>query len=113
MQRRFSKFLSDLRTALPGGKTYKTVWAWLLGDSIPPPCCQKILIAHLREQGWNVGPRDFIRGAAASNHPLFVHLRLLRSSLSSESLDQLFFSQVSTTCKETPGKEPSDADQII
>lgn len=88
---KYSKFLQELRSSFSRHWTYDELWALLLGDTLPSKHQQQVLLAHFRSHGWNVSPRDFIRGTAASNHPVFINLRLLRHSLSRSELDILFF----------------------
>ena len=73
-------FISTLISAFKFHPNYKRVWDWLLGNKIPSPSQQRVLIAHFKSYGIEVSPRDFIRGTAASNNPIFIHLRLLRRS---------------------------------
>ena len=87
----FSPFLQELRTAFVRHITYDTVWSLLLGDKVPSKHQQQVLLDHFRSHGWKVTPRDFIRGTAASNHPVFINLRMLRHTLSRSELDALFF----------------------
>jgi hypothetical protein len=86
-----TRFMRDLTSKFRRHVTRKDVWAWLLGDAIPSPSERQILITQLNSQGWKVTPRDFVRSTAASNHPLFINLRLLRHSLDRSVLETMFF----------------------
>ena len=80
MGRKVNSFISTLRYAFSHHYTLKDVWAMLLGDKVPSPYQRQVLIAHFKSYGLEVSPRDFIRGTAASNNPIFINLRLLRRS---------------------------------
>ena len=71
-------FISTLRRSFKHHHTLNEVWDWLLGNKIPSPNQRQVLIAHFKSYGLEVSPRDFIRGTAASNNPIFIQLRLLR-----------------------------------
>lgn len=86
-----TEFIRTLRAAFSTHPTLDELWALLLGETVPSPAQQKILLAHFRSYGFEVLPRDFIRGTAASNNPIFINLRLLRRSLDRSSLECLFF----------------------
>ena len=88
---RYSKFLQERRNSFSHHWTYDELWAMLLGDKLPSKAEQHVLLTHFRSHGWNVSPRDFIRGTAASNHPMFINLRMLRRTLRRSELDALFF----------------------
>ena len=79
-------FVSTLRGAFSTHPTLDTLWAWLLGDVVPSEREAGVLIDHFRSYGLEVSPRDFVRGTAASNNPIFIHLRLLRRSLDRSDL---------------------------
>ena len=87
-----TEFIRTLRAAFSTHPTLDTLWSLLLGDVVPTPAQQKILLDHFRSYGFEVLPRDFIRGTAASNNPIFINLRLLRQSLDRSNLECLFFS---------------------
>lgn len=87
-----TEFIRTLRASFSTRPTLDTLWALLLGDVVPTPYQQKVLLAHFRSYGFEVLPRDFIRGTAASNNPIFINLRLLRRSMDRSSLESLFFS---------------------
>lgn len=78
MRRSKDTFISTLRRSFKHHHTEAEVWDWLLGNKIPSPHQRQVLIAHFKSYGLEVSPRDFIRGTAASNNPIFIHLRLLR-----------------------------------
>ena len=71
--------------------TYETLWSMLLGELVPSQKHIGVLVDHFNQLGWNVTPRDFLRGTAASNNQSFILLRLLRNSLSRSELEKQFF----------------------
>lgn len=86
-----TRFMRSLRASLSHHYTLGELWSYLLGDAIPSPVVRQALIDLLNSQGWKVDTRDFIRSTAASNHPLFINLRLLRHSLDRDTLELTFF----------------------
>lgn len=84
-------FMQELKSLFSRHWTYDELWSLLLGDKIPNKSQQQVLLDHFRSHGWKVTPRDFIRGTAASNHPVFINLRMLRHTLSRSELASLFF----------------------
>jgi len=90
-RRRPSRFLQELKSSFSRHWTYAELWSLLLGDKIPTESQQQVLLDHFRSHGWKVTPRDFVRGTAASNHPVFINLRMLRHTLSRSELESLFF----------------------
>ena len=87
-----TEFIRTLRASFSTHPTLDTLWSLLLGEVVPTPAQQQILLDHFRSYGFEVLPRDFVRGTAASNNPIFINLRLLRRSLDRSSLELLFFS---------------------
>ena len=63
----------------------------LLGDSIPHRNAIGVLVDQLTQLGWNVSPRDFLRGTAASNNRNLILMRMLRDKLTRYELEKMFF----------------------
>lgn len=85
----YSMFLRKLREDLD--TTYENLWSIILGESIPTCGCMGALVDHFRRLGWDVSPRDFLRGTAASNNHNFILMRVLRNTLTRSELDKAFF----------------------
>jgi len=71
-------FIRTLLSSFRHHHSVQEAWDWLLGNKIPSPAQRQVLISHFKSYGLEVSPRDFIRGTAASNNPIFIQLRLLR-----------------------------------
>ena len=81
----------EIQIDSPRHPSFATIWSWLSGESIPPENARRLLVDKLNSRGWKVRARDFVRGTAASNHPAFILLRMLRGTLSRSDLIHMFF----------------------
>ena len=90
--KQYPTFIRELHKSLePCLTNYDRLWLILTGEVVPRPSECGVIVSHFRKHGWKVNARDFSRSTAASNHPMFVNLRMLLRTLGKTSLMNLFF----------------------